>query len=50
VNAVVRRNVRNSANRLLEQSDIILDAVESGEVQIVTAFFHFSDGRVEFDQ
>lgn len=50
VNVVVRRNARNSANRLLEQSDYILDAVESGAVEIVTAFYHFADGRVDFDE
>lgn len=50
VNVVARRNARNSANRLLEQSDILLDAVESGEVEIVTAFYRFSDGKVEFDE
>jgi len=49
VNVVARRNARNSANRLLEESDIILEAVESGEVQVVTGFYRFSDGKVEFD-
>lgn len=49
VNVVVRRNARNSANRLLEQSDIIRDAVESGAVEVVTGFYHFADGRVDFD-
>ena len=50
MNLIVRRNARNSANRLMERSDIIRGAVESGEVRIVTAFYHFSDGAVEFEQ
>ena len=48
VNEVARRNARQSADRLLSESDIIRPAVESGDVEIVTAFFHFI-GEVEFD-
>ncbi len=48
VNEVARRNARQSADRLLSESDIIRPAVESGDVEIVTAFFHFN-GEVEFD-
>jgi carbonic anhydrase len=48
VNEVARRNARQSADRLLSESDIIRPAVESGDVKIVTAFFHFN-GEVEFD-
>ena len=47
VNEVARRNARQSADRLLSESDIIRPAVESGDVEVVTAFFHF-DGEVEF--
>ena len=48
VNEVARRNARQSADRLLSESDIIRPAVESGDVEIVTAFYHF-DGQVEFE-
>ena len=48
VNEVARRNARQSADSLLSESDIIRPAVESGDVEIVTAFFHF-DGEVEFE-
>ena len=48
VNEVARRNAKQSADRLLSESDIIRPAVESGDVEIVTAFFHF-DGEVEFE-
>ena len=48
VNVVARSNARQSADRLLSESDIIRPAVESGDVEIVTAFFHF-DGEVEFE-
>ncbi len=47
VNEVARRNAKQSADRLLSESDIIRPAVQSGDVEIVTAFFHF-DGEVEF--
>jgi hypothetical protein len=33
---------------LLSESDIIRPAVESGDVEIVTAFYHFN-GEVEFE-
>jgi hypothetical protein len=33
---------------LLSESDIIRPAVESGDVEIVTALYHF-DGEVEFE-
>ncbi len=48
VDEVARINARQSADRLLSESDIIRPAVESGDVEIVTAFFHF-DGEVEFE-
>ncbi|CAB1075247.1 Carbonic anhydrase, beta class (EC [Olavius algarvensis Delta 1 endosymbiont] len=48
VDEVSRRNARQSADRLLNESDIIRTAVESGDVEITTAFFHF-DGEVEFE-
>lgn len=44
----VRRNARQSADRLLSESTIIEPAVDSGDVEIVTAFFHL-DGEVEFE-
>ncbi len=47
VNEVARRNARQSADRLLSESNIIRPAVKSGDVEIVTAFYHF-DGKVEF--
>ncbi len=46
---VARRNARNSADRLISESDIISKAVETSGVKIVTAFFHFDDGAVEFE-
>jgi carbonic anhydrase len=49
VNIVARRNAKVSAKRLLEESDILRRATEKDGVKIVTAFFHFTDGTVEFD-
>jgi len=48
VDEVARINARQSADSLLKESDIIRPAVESGDVEIATAFFHF-DGEVEFE-
>ena len=48
VDTVARRNARGSAERLMSESDIVRSAVDRGEVEIVTGFFHFVDGRVEF--
>lgn len=49
VDVVARRNARNSAERLVNDSDIIRAATEKGGVKIATAFFHFSNGEVAFD-
>jgi carbonic anhydrase len=49
VDVVARRNARNSATRLVEESEIIRRAVGEGGVMIVTAFFHLSTGEVEFE-
>ena len=46
---VARRNTQLSAKRLLDQSEIIRTAIDDGNLKIATAFFHFADGRVEFD-
>ena len=48
VDVVARRNAQNSADRLINESDIIRTATKEGGVGIVTAFFHFSNGEVEF--
>ena len=49
VDVVARRNARISAERLVSDSDIIRAATEKDGVSIVTAFFHFANGEVEFD-
>jgi carbonic anhydrase len=49
VSAVVRRNAVVSANRLIDQSNILSQAVDNDGVMIVTAFMHFTTGIVEFD-
>jgi len=46
---IARRNARVSAERMINESDILRSAVENDGVKIVTAFFHFSNGEVEFD-
>jgi carbonic anhydrase len=49
IDTVARRNARNNASRLLSESDIMRGATENDGVRVVTAFFRFSSGAVEFD-
>lgn len=49
VDVVARRNAQINAERLIKESDIIRAATEEGGVRIVTAFYHFTNGEVEFD-
>ncbi len=49
VDVVARRNAKISAERLICESDIMREATEKDGVKIVTAFFHFTNGEVEFD-
>lgn len=49
IDAAARRNARISAERLVKESDIIRAATEKGGVQIITAFYHISNGKVVFD-
>ena len=47
--AVARRNAELCGGQLVAQSDILSRATEENGVAIVTAFFHFTTGVVEFD-
>ena len=49
VDVVARRNAGITAERLINESDILRTATEESGVKIVTAFFHFTNGEVEFD-
>jgi len=49
VDVVARRNAQISAERLINESDILRMATEENGVEIVTAFFHFTNGEVVFD-
>ncbi len=46
---VARRNARLNAERLASESVILREAAERDELRIVTAFYHFTTGAVEFD-
>lgn len=46
---IIRRNARINADRLISESKILCAAVKEQGVRIVTGFFHFTDGVVEFD-
>ncbi len=49
VNTVARRSARLNAERLTSESELLREAVGRDGLRIVTAFFHFSTGAVEFD-
>jgi carbonic anhydrase len=49
VNTVAHRSARLNAERLTSESEILRKAVAEDGLRIVTAFFHFSTGAVEFD-
>jgi carbonic anhydrase len=49
VDTVARRSARINADRLTAESQILREAVEQGRLRIVTAFFHFNTGGVEFE-
>lgn len=48
VNAIARLSARLNAERLTSDSEILRDAVAKDGLRIVTAFFHFTTGAVEF--
>ena len=48
LSAVARRHATISAQRLVDQSDILSQAVDNDGVVIITAYFHFTTGMVEF--
>lgn len=45
---VVKKNAELTKAELINRSNIIGDAVASGDVQILTACYHLDSGRVEF--
>ncbi len=48
VNDVVRKNASLTADELMSRSSIISDAVEAGKLVIAPAYYHLSNGEVEF--
>ena len=49
VDAVARRSARYNADRLTTESEILREAVQNDDLRIVTAFFRFTTGEVDFD-
>lgn len=47
VNDIVKENARMTAKELKQRSSIIRDAVESGKVKIVPAYYHLGSGKVD---
>ena len=48
VNSVVKKNAELTAKELAARSSIIGDAVSSGKVQIVPAYYNLDSGAVDF--
>ncbi|MBD0402269.1 MULTISPECIES: carbonic anhydrase [unclassified Flammeovirga] len=48
VNEVVKTNAKLNASELVERSKIIADAVNSGKVKIVSAYYQLHNGEVKF--
>ena len=48
INDIVKTNAVLTANELQSRSKIIRDAVASGEVRIVSAYYHLDSGSVDF--
>ena len=48
-NAVARRSARLNAERLTSESEILREASAEDGLRILTAYFHFTTGAVEFD-
>ena len=48
VDAVIRENAKLTVKELSNRSAIIGEAVDSGKVQIVPAYYHLDSGQVEF--
>ncbi|NLR91904.1 MULTISPECIES: carbonic anhydrase [Flammeovirga] len=48
VNTVVKKNAELNADELVKRSSIITEAVESGKVKIVPAYYNLDSGKVDF--
>jgi len=48
VDAVIRKNALLTVEELTNRSAIISEAVKSGQVKIVPAYYHLDSGKVEF--
>lgn len=49
VNKVATINIRNSVEEILENSDIVKEASEKGDIKVVGAIYDVSSGEVSFD-
>lgn len=50
VNAVVKTNAKLTAEHLRERSSIIENAVQTGGLRIVPAYYNLKDGKVDFSE
>lgn len=48
VNTVVKKNAELTANDLCDRSSIIRNAVESGDVKVIPAYYNLDNGSIDF--
>ncbi len=48
INEIVKKNAKLTTTELVKRSTIISNAVDSGDVKIVSAYYHLDSGKVEF--
>ncbi len=48
IDEIIRKNTNLTVNELTIRSDIIANAVNSGKLEIIPAYYHLDSGKVEF--
>jgi carbonic anhydrase len=46
--SIIKKNAEINARQLIERSQILSDALQSGKIKIIHAYYHLSSGQVEF--
>lgn len=49
MSVIIKKNAINSAKSLLQNSQIISDAIQNEDVKIVSAYYHLETGKVDFE-
>jgi len=46
--SIIKKNAEHAASELISRSPILSEAVKSGQIKIVPAYYHLASGEVEF--